>query len=180
MTKDEIAELFKKCLALHNRYQYQEGKDNLRKFVETDPEELSNFIENYNKTEKYNNREAEIFHSLSSILMEKQQDNAIKSLKKAIELDPSKAYYHEEFFNKLHKINPEEALASIKRAIGLNPNKKSLYEDFIILLKKANYDEEAAKITEAIQDFPKNIPNLVLDTEEIIEVCQLGDVLKCE
>ncbi|KJV57910.1 hypothetical protein RFEPED_0281 [Rickettsia felis str. Pedreira] len=40
--------------------------------------------------------------------MEKQQDNAIKSLKKAIELDPSKAYYHEEFFNKLHKINPEE------------------------------------------------------------------------
>ncbi|EER21817.1 MULTISPECIES: hypothetical protein [spotted fever group] len=50
MTKDEIAELFKKCLALHNRYQYQEEKDNLRKFVETDPEELSNFIETYNKT----------------------------------------------------------------------------------------------------------------------------------
>ncbi|ACP53370.1 MAG: hypothetical protein QFX12_06190 [Rickettsia africae] len=98
--------------------------------------------------------------------MEKQQDNAIKSLKKAIELDSSKAYSHEEFFNKLHKINPEEALASIKRAIGLNPNKKSLYEDLIILLKKANYDEEAAKITKVIQDFPKNIPNLVLDTEE--------------
>ncbi|MEG8230140.1 hypothetical protein O6R16_03575 [Candidatus Rickettsia tasmanensis] len=68
--------------------------------------------------------------------MEKQQDNAIKSLKKVIELDPSKAYSHEEFFNKLHKINPEETLASIKRAIGLNPNKKSLYEDLIILLKK--------------------------------------------
>ncbi|WP_233419008.1 hypothetical protein [Rickettsia tamurae] len=136
MTKDEIAELFKKCLALHNRYQYQEEKDNLRKFAETDPEELSNFIETYNKTEKYNNREAEVFHSLSSILMEKQQDNAIKSLKKAMELDPSKAYYHEELFNKLHRINPEEALASIKRVIGLNPNKKSLYEDLIILLKK--------------------------------------------
>ncbi|WP_121542796.1 hypothetical protein [Candidatus Rickettsia colombianensi] len=53
-----------------------------------------------------------------------------------MELDPSKAYYHEELFNKLHRINPEEALASIKRAIGLNPNKKSLYEDLIILLKK--------------------------------------------
>ena len=73
--------------------------------------------------------------------MEKQQDNAIKSLKKAIELDPSKAYYHEEFFTKLHKINPEEALASIKRAIGLSSNRKSLYEDLIILLKKANYEE---------------------------------------
>ncbi|WP_238528405.1 hypothetical protein [Rickettsia honei] len=33
-------------------------------------------------------------------------------------------------------------------------------------MKKANYDEEAAKITKVIQDFPKNIPNLVLDTEE--------------
>ncbi|ARD87803.1 hypothetical protein A3305_05110 [Rickettsia amblyommatis] len=105
--------------------------------------------------------------------MAKQQDNAIKS-KKAIELDPSKAYYHEEFFNKLHKINSEEALASIKRAMGLNPNKKSLYEDLIILLKKANYDEEAAKITKAIQDFPKNIPNLVLDTEETKDVYPLG------
>ncbi|KJV57911.1 hypothetical protein RFEPED_0282 [Rickettsia felis str. Pedreira] len=40
MTKDEIAELFKKCLALHNRYQYQEEKANLRKFVETDPEDF--------------------------------------------------------------------------------------------------------------------------------------------
>ncbi|MFV9900939.1 MAG: hypothetical protein AB8U27_01815 [Rickettsia conorii subsp. raoultii] len=174
MTKDEIVELFKKYRDLHNRYQYQEEKDNLRKFVETDPEELSNFIETYDKTEKYNNREAEVLHSLSSILMEKQQDNAIKSLKKAIELDPSKAYSHGEFFNKLHKINPEEALASIKRAIGLNPNKKSLYEDLIILLKKANYDEEAAKITKAIQDFPKNIPNLVLDTEETKDVYPLG------
>ncbi|AFC72247.1 hypothetical protein MCC_03230 [Rickettsia rhipicephali str. 3-7-female6-CWPP] len=105
--------------------------------------------------------------------MEKQQDNAIKLLKKAIELDPSKAYSHEEFFNKLHK-NPEEVLASIKRAIGLNPNKKSLYEDLIILLTKANYDEEAAKITKAIQDFPKNIPNLVLDTEETKDVYPLG------
>lgn len=47
-------------------------------------------------------------------------------------------------------------------------------------MKKANYDEEATKVTEAIQDFPKNIPNLVLDTEEIIEVYQLGDALKCE
>ncbi|GAA5252742.1 hypothetical protein [Candidatus Rickettsia kedanie] len=112
--------------------------------------------------------------------MVKQQDNAIKSLKKAIELDLSKAYYHEEFFDKLHEINPEEALASIKRAIGLNPNNKSLYEDLIILLKKANYDEEAAKMTEAIQDFPTNIPNLVLDTEAIIEVYQLRDALKCE
>ncbi|WP_103896942.1 hypothetical protein [Rickettsia fournieri] len=102
--------------------------------------------------------------------MEKQQDNAIKSLKKAIELDPSKAYSHEEFFNKLHKINPEEALASIKRAIVLNPNRKSLYEDLIILLKKANYDEEAAKITQVIPDFPKNISNLVLDTEETKDV----------
>ncbi|AFC71374.1 hypothetical protein [Rickettsia australis] len=67
MTKHEIVELFKKCINLHNRYQYQEDKDNLRKFVETDSEELSNFIETYNKTEKYNNREAEVFHSLSSI-----------------------------------------------------------------------------------------------------------------
>ncbi|WP_392506273.1 hypothetical protein ACE5D9_00640 [Rickettsia sp. 2024-CO-Wats] len=32
-------------------------------------------------------------------------------------------------------------------------------------MKKANYDEEAAKIIKAIQDFPKNIPNVVLDTE---------------
>ncbi|WP_341787968.1 hypothetical protein [Rickettsia endosymbiont of Cantharis rufa] len=77
MTKDEIAKLFKKCINLHSRYQYQEEKDNLRRFVETDPDELSNFIAAYNKTEKYNNREAEVFHDLSSILMEKQQDNAI-------------------------------------------------------------------------------------------------------
>lgn len=174
MTKDEIAELFKKFINLHNRYQYQEEKDNLRRFVETDPDELSNLIAAYNKTEKYNNREAEVFHGLSSILMEKQQDNAIKSLKKAIELDPSKAYYHEEFFNKLYKINPKEALASIKRAIGLNPNKKSLYEDLIILLKKVDCDEEATKVTEAIQDFPKNIPNLVLDTEDKIDAFLLG------
>ncbi|ABV74816.1 hypothetical protein A1C_02595 [Rickettsia akari str. Hartford] len=47
-------------------------------------------------------------------------------------------------------------------------------------MKKANYDEEAAKITEAIQDFPKNIPNLLLDTEAIIEVYQLRYGLKCE
>ena len=86
--KNEIAELLKQCVNLHNRYQYQEEKDNLQKFVEIDPEELSNFIETYSKTEKYNNREAEVFHSLSSILMEKQQDNAIMKslkLKKAIE-----------------------------------------------------------------------------------------------
>jgi len=35
-------------------------------------------------------------------------------------------------------------------------------------------DEEATKVTEAIQDFPKNIPNLVLDTEDKIDAFLLG------
>ncbi|QQV74953.1 hypothetical protein H6P87_00495 [Rickettsia tillamookensis] len=42
------------------------------------------------------------------------------------------------------------------------------------MLKELNINEEAAKITEAIQDFPKNIPNLVLDTGETKDVYPLG------
>ena len=52
MTKDEIVELFKKYLDLHNRYQYQEEKDNLRKFVDTDSEELQILLKLMIKLEK--------------------------------------------------------------------------------------------------------------------------------
>ncbi|MCZ6884438.1 hypothetical protein [Rickettsia helvetica] len=41
-------------------------------------------------------------------------------------------------------------------------------------MKKANYGEEAAKITEAIQEIPKNIPHLVLDTERKNDISLLG------
>jgi len=170
----EVIELFKECLDLHKKYKYNEEKNNLQKFVQINPSDVSNFIETYNKTKGYNDREAEVFHSLSCILIENQLDNAIKSLKKAIELDPFRISYHEELFNRLSNINPEEAIASIKKAICLNPNRKSLYQDLIIILKEINLNEEATKISELIQDFSKNILCLVSYIEESAEASLLG------
>ncbi|XVN41155.1 MAG: hypothetical protein RCO49_00615 [Rickettsia endosymbiont of Argas persicus] len=73
MTK--ITELFEKCLNLHKNYQYVEEKENLKKFIEFSKQEVSSFIQAYKKNENYNDREAEVFHSLSHSLIENQKDN---------------------------------------------------------------------------------------------------------
>ncbi|WP_419235515.1 hypothetical protein [Rickettsia endosymbiont of Nabis limbatus] len=76
-----------------------EEKENLKKFAEFSLDEVLSFIQAYKKTENYSDKKAEVFHSLSSNLMESQQDNSVKALEKAIELDPNRAFYYEEYFN---------------------------------------------------------------------------------
>lgn len=95
----QITKLFEKCLNLHKNYKYVEEKENLKKFAEFSLDKVLSFIQAYKKTENYSDKKAEVFHSLSSNLMESQQDNSVKALEKAIELDPNRAFYYEEYFN---------------------------------------------------------------------------------
>ncbi|MCC8369805.1 MAG: hypothetical protein LN566_00200 [Rickettsia endosymbiont of Stiretrus anchorago] len=43
-----------------------------------------------------------------------------------------------------------------------------MYQDLVVLLKEREVNEEAIKITELIQDFPKNLSDLVSYIDENI------------
>lgn len=49
-----------------------------------------------------------------------------------------------------------------------------MYQDLVILLKEIKVNEEAIKVTELIQDFPKNLSDLVSYIDENIIPSLLG------